>query len=660
MRISLSSAATAPYGSWRSPIDPALVASVGRGHASLYSEIQWHSGDIYWIAPQTEGSGRQAIVRLSPDGTVHEITPQGFSARSRVHEYGGGVYCVFDKTVYFSNYTDQRLYRLAPGEEPEAITPAPDSPSSLRYADGSVTPDGRTLICIRERHTPSGEVLNDIALIPTDVSDAPQAIFSGRDFYAAPRISPDGGRLCWLTWDHPNMPWDGNELWMAELDPNGAVAETSLVAGGVKESILQPMWSPQGILHFISDRTGWWNLYREQNGEIVPLAPVDADLGLPQWSFGNTSYAFLAGDRIACIYRRDGVDHLGILDANERQIDRLDIPLTAYLYLCSDEAHQLWAIAGDFQTLPSVIRIDSQTGRFDVLQRPHDLKIAQGYLSMPKAIEFPTGNGAVAHALYYPVSNKDFQGPTEERPPLIIQCHGGPTDAARSHLQLDIQYWTSRGFALVDVNYGGSAGFGRAYRSRLEGRWGEVDVEDCINAALYLVQMGEVDGERLIMRGRSAGGFTALHAITRGKAFHAAAIYSGISDLKALTHEPLKFESHYLHTLIGSAESPEEILFDRSPIHRISKVSCPMILFQGLRDQIVSPQQAQVIVDALLANHLPFAYLPFPDEGHSFRKGGTIQRCLEAELSFYSQTFDFGLSEPIKPVLVENLNRDPR
>jgi dipeptidyl aminopeptidase/acylaminoacyl peptidase len=656
----LPSIATAPYGSWRSPIDAELVASVGRGHTSLYQEIQWHAGHVYWIAPRSEEGGRQSIMRLSPDGSVLEITPQGFSARSRVHEYGGGNYCVFDKTVIFSNLTDQRLYRVTPGEEPKPITPAPDSPGSVRYADGSVTPDGRTLICVREHHTPSGEVLNDIVRIPTDGSLTPQAILSSRDFYASPRISPDGERLCWATWDHPNMPWDGNELWTANLNPDDTLTGMSLVAGGLNESILQPEWSPQGILHFVSDRSGWWNVYREENVEIVPLAPIEADLGMPQWSFGNTSYAFLSGDRIACVYHQGGIDHLGILDCHKRQIDRLDIPLTACPSICSDDMHQLWVIAGDFQTLPSVTQIDTQAGQSDILRRPLDLDLDQRYISVPHGIQFPTGTGAVAHALYYPVANKDFRGPTDERPPLIVQCHGGPTHAAKSHLQLDIQYWTSRGIAVIDVNYGGSAGFGRAYRARLEGRWGEVDVEDCINAALYLVQMGEVDGERLIMRGRSAGGFTALHAVIRGGVFHAAAIHSGISDLEALAHEPLKFEGQYLHNLIGSTGSSDDKLRERSPIHQISEVSCPLILFQGHQDPIVSPLQAQIIVDALLENRLPFAYLNFPDEGHSFRKKGNIQRCLEAEISFYSQVFDFDLSDPIKPVVVENLNMESR
>jgi dipeptidyl aminopeptidase/acylaminoacyl peptidase len=333
----------------------------------------------------------------------------------------------------------------------------------------------------------------------------------------------------------------------------------------------------------------------------------------------------------------------------------MDIPFTAYPYLCSDESDHLWAIAGDFQSLPSVVRIDSQTGDYDIRNCPLVLDIDKDYFSTPKGIEFPTGNSAIAHALYYPVSNPAYQGLREERPPLIVQCHGGPTDAARSHLQLDIQFWTSRGFAVVDVNYSGSSGYGRAYRSRINGRWGEVDVEDCINAALYLVQMGEVDGERLIIRGRSAGGFTALNAVTRSNVFHAAAIYSGISDLKALLQMSLKFESHYLHTLIGPSESLEDALDDRSPIHRISKVSCPVILFQGLRDPIVPPPQAQLIAEALHAKQMPYAYLTFPDEGHSFRNSDTIQRCMGAELSFYSQVFGIELREKIAPVKIENM-----
>ena len=462
------------------------------------------------------------------------------------------------------------------------------------------------------------------------------------------------GELAWLTWDHPRMPWDGTELWVGDLQPDGSVTDPRPVAGGRDESIFQPEWSPSCQLHFASDRTGWWNLYRLEGDEPRPLAPMEAEFGVPQWVFGLSRYTFLPDGSIACLYARDGFEHLALLRAGE-PLQRLDLPYTTYSGVHSSGDTLVFTAASPTEAA-AVIRMDLRTQKREVLGRSMSHDFDASYLSRPRPITFPTENGkATAYALYYPPHNKDYTGALGEKPPLIVASHGGPTAMTTAQLSLEIQFWTSRGFGYVDVNYGGSTGYGRPYRERLKGNWGIVDTEDCINAARYLAEQGEVDGQRLAIRGGSAGGYTTLCALVFHDDFAAGASYYGVADCEALATDTHKFESRYLDGLIGPYPEARDVYRKRSPIHYAEELSCPVILFQGLEDRVVPPAQAEEMASALRAKGLPFAYLAFEGEQHGFRKAETIQRTLEAELYFYSKVFGFPLAEQIEPVPIENL-----
>lgn len=641
----------APYGSWRSPISAATVAA---GEIPL-SAPDIAGEDVYWLEGKPGEGGRTVAVCHRASGERTELTPSSFSVRTRVHEYGGGAYLVRGSTVFFANFDDQRLYRQD-GAVPHPITPEPDTDAGTRYADGCLTPDGSLLICVRELHPQDGgEPVNELAVIPADGSAPPRTVVSGHDFFAAPHISPDGRQLTWLTWDHPRMPWDGTEMWVGDLGADATVDNVRRIAGGPRESVFQPRWSPQGELHFVSDRTGWWNLYRVADGNIEALAPTDAEFGVPLWQFGSATYTFLDDGRIACIYSREGIDRLAFL-SQDGELVTADLPYTAYSPSLRAHGDSLVFIAGSPTEAAAVIRLDTRSGEFDVLRRSVEHALDPSYVSQARPIAFPTGDGsATAHALYYPPTNPDFSGPAGEHPPLIVESHGGPTSMARAALSLATQYWTSRGFAVVDVNYGGSTGFGRAYRERLNGMWGIVDTEDCINAAGYLAGQGLADGRRLTIRGGSAGGYTTLCALVFHDDFAAGASYYGVADCEALATDTHKFESRYLDGLIGPYPQARDLYRQRSPIHYADRLSCPVILFQGLEDRVVPPAQAEMMAEAMRANGVPFAYLAFEGEQHGFRKAETITRTLEAELYFYAKVLDFPLTEPIEPVDIENL-----
>ena len=641
---------TAAYGSWKSPITSALLTSSGIG----FSEVQFSDGQVYWLESRPDEAGRVAIVRCSADGKTSDAVPQTFSTRSRAHEYGGGAYFVHKDTIFFSNFKDQRLYRQEPNREPVAITPEPPRPASLRYADGRVTPDGKTIICVRERHEEGREAINEIVSMPADGSGSPRIILEGYDFYSFPRISPDGKRLAWTCWRHPQMPWDGTELWVGELE-EGWVASAHNVAGSANESIFQPEWSPDGTLYFISDRTGWWNLYAERSNTIVPIFEIEAEIGVPQWLFGYSRYTFLSNDRVACIYDKDGLEYLGLVDLRSKKVDTLATPYTVFGCVTSDGKSTLFFGAAAGSRAAEVAALDVRNNNVRVLKRSLNVEIDAGYLSQPEPIEFPTSGGLKSYALFYPPKNKDFAGPATERPPLLVISHGGPTSATTSALRLSVQYWTSRGIAIVDVNYGGSTGYGRAYRERLKAQWGIVDVEDCINAAQYLEKRGEVDGKRMAIRGGSAGGYTTLCGLVFHDVFAAGASYYGVADLETLARDTHKFESRYEDGMVGPYPASAKLYRERSPVHFADRLSCPVILFQGLEDKVVPPSQAETMIAALRAKRLPFAYVAFPTEGHGFREAVNIQRSIEAELYFYSRIFGFTLSDSIPPVIIENL-----
>jgi len=568
-----------------------------------------------------------------------------------VHEYGGGDFTVSDSMIYFSNFADQKLYRLVPGAEPQPITLT----ENMRYADGAVDHWRNRLIYVREDHTmPGREAVNTLVSLMQDGSGDGRVLVSGNDFYSSPRLSPDGSRLAWLTWNHPNMPWDGTELWVGELQPDGSLGRCELVAGGLEESIFQPAWSPDGILHFVSNRSGWGNLYRWRDGRSEPLCEMAAELGQPQWGFGMSSYGFMAQDRIICSYAQQGVSHLASLNTATGKLDLIETPYTTIRALNAVPGHVVFV--GGSPTEPvSIIELDLNTFHTQVLCRSSSVTVDVGYLSIPQAIEFPTEHGLTAHAFYYPPRNRDYVAPAIECPPLIVHSHGGPTAASSNVFSLRTQYWTSRGFAMLDVNYGGSTGYGREYRRRLEGQWGVVDIDDCVNAARYLVDRGLADGNRLAITGESAGGYTTLGALTFRDTFKAGASHYGLSELEAFVTDTHKFESRYMERLIGPYPQQRDLYYERSPINFTDRLSCPVIFFQGLDDKIVPPSQAELMVEALRKKGLPVAYIAFPGEQHGFRRAENIKRATEGELYFYSRIFGFPLADPIEPVAIDNL-----
>ncbi len=637
----------APYGSWKSPITSDLIVS----STIAFDLIAVDGEDVYWTEMRPAEGGRYVVVRRTPDGVARDVTPARFNARTLVHEYGGGAFAVAGGAVYFSNFADQRLYRQTPGTLPEPLTPS----GTWRYADGVVDHRRGRIICVREDHTdPAREAQNTLVSVDLQRPTEGRVLVSGNDFYSNPRLSPDGARLAWLTWRHPNMPWDGTMVWVAEVGEDGALRRPERVAGGDAESIFQPEWSPAGVLHFVSDRTGWWNLYRWLAGRVEPLYGMDAEFGAPQWVFGISTYAFESAGQIVCAYKRHCAWRLARLDTVARTLQGVELP---YSEIGGIRAGAGWVVfeAGSPEAFNAIVRLDLRTGRSETLRRASAATVGPGYVSVPKAIEFPTEHGKTAHGLFYTPRNRDVAAPAGEQPPLLVRSHGGPTSAASATLNLGIQYWTSRGFAVLDVNYGGSTGYGRSYRERLNGQWGVVDVDDCVNGARYLVEQGLVDGRRLAIRGGSAGGYTTLCAMTFRSIFGAGASHFGIGDLEVFVRDTHKFESRYLDRLVGPFPERRDVYRARSPIHFVDRISCPMILFQGLEDKIVPPNQAEMMVEAVRAKGLPVAYVPFEGEQHGFRKAENIKRALEGELYFYSRVFGFPLADPVDPVHIDNL-----
>lgn len=636
----------APYGSWKSPLTAKMVAA---GEIGL-EQVRLDGKDIYWIERRPQENGRKVIVRRSSDGRIADVTPPGFNARTRVHEYGGGDYAVRSGTIVFSNFADQRLYLQIENAAPRPVTPT----GSLRFADGIIDARRTALFCVREDHGSGGEPSNSIVKMALDSENIGTVLASGNDFYSSPRLSPDGSRMAWLTWNHPNMPWDGTELWQANVDSDGSLIGAIRVTGGAGESICQPQWSPSGVLHFISDRTGWWNLYRFSGSQIDPIYSMTAEFGEPHWVFGGSLYAFANETEMLCTYTKDGRACLAILDGVAKTLEPIEFPYSAISSVHANGTHGVFIAASEKEPA-SVVALDLKTRTSQVLRRSRADNVDSGYLSQPRAVEFSTANSATAHAFFYPPANRDFEAPSTDKPPLVVISHGGPTSASSASLRYGIQYWTSRGIAVLDVNYRGSSGYGRAYREALKGQWGIADVDDCVNGARFLVDGGHVDPKRLAIRGGSAGGYTTLCALTFRETFKAGASHYGISDLEALATDTHKFESRYLDSLIGPYPQRRDLYVARSPIHFTDRLDCPMILFQGLEDKVVPPNQAEKMFEAVRQKKLPVAYVTFPGEQHGFRKAENIQRALEAELYFYSKIFRFELLDPIAPVPIENL-----
>ncbi len=639
----------APYGSWKSPITAELLASTYVG----LDELRIDGNDVYWNELRPTDKGRNVIVQRKPDGTLTDITPPGFSARTRVHEYGGGCYLVQNGTVYFSNYTDQRFYRQDPASDPRPLTP----PVDMRYADSVFDQKRTRIISIREDHTlKTPQPVNTIVSLDPEKENEGKILVSGNDFYSTPRLSPDGSKLAWLTWNHPNMPWDGTELWIADVKPDGSLGQAEKIAGGLEESIYQTEWSPDGELYFSSDRTGWWNLHRWHNNEVEALYPMEAEFGLPQWGFGSHTFVFESQDRIVCAYTKNGLWNLASLNLRKKTLEPIETSISQI-----DRGNiavkngQVFLIGGSATEPSSIVRIDLSSRATEILHRSREITVGKEYISIPNAIEFPTESGRTAFAFFYPPKNPEYEAPQTEKPPLLVVSHGGPTSAGPSTLRYEIQYWTSRGIGVVDVNYGGSTGYGREYRKRLNDQWGIVDVQDCVNATRYLAGRGQADGERLGIRGGSAGGYTTLCALAFTDTFKAGASYFGVSDLELLAKDTHKFESRYLDKLVGPYPERRDIYRARSPIDHVDGISSALILFQGLEDKVVPPDQSEKIFQAVKAKGLPVAYIPYEWEQHGFRRAENIKRSYEAELYFYSKIFQFNPADPIEPVTIENL-----
>ena len=641
----------APYGTWKSPLTAARVTA---GSLRL-DQIALDGDDVYWIEGRASEGGRYVIVRRTPDGRMSDVTPAAFNVRSRVHEYGGGAYAVHRGTVYFSNYDDQRVYRQAPGATPQALTR-----EGYFYADYFIDAPRDRVWCVREDHTRAGaEPINTIVAINA-TSGVDQVIVSGADFYSDPILSPDEKRFAWLQWNHPNMPWDGTELWLADLKADGSLGTRARIAGGVDESIFQPEFSPDGTLYFISDRTGYWNLYRTgQSGNVDALYPMEADWGKPQWTFSAASYAFITATRLAVTYSDKGRWKLALVETDPRKFEPIALTLEAMESIRAT-SRAVYFIGGSPTQATSIARMTLAAAEAEILRSSTGDRLDPQIISVPEAVTYrsaatPSGQPLDVHAFYYAPRHPHFAAPPGDRPPLLVLSHGGPTSAASDVLDPRIQFWTSRGFAVLDVNYRGSSGFGRAYRDRLKTQWGVADVADCVNGARYLADAGKADPNRLIIRGGSAGGYTTLAALTFHDVFNAGASYYGISDVEVLARDTHKFESRYLESLIGPYPAAREIYRQRSPIHFTDRLSCPLILFQGLEDKVVPPNQAEMMVEAVRRKGLPVAYVPFPGEQHGFRREENIIRSLEAELYFYGAVFKFDIADNVESVPIYNL-----
>jgi dipeptidyl aminopeptidase/acylaminoacyl peptidase len=625
-----------PCGSWPSPLGADRVAGAAVRLAAPRSD----RGAVYWLEQRPAEGGRHVVVRRSPDGACADLTPAGFSARTRVHEYGGGAFAVKDGTLTFANIVDQRVYRQAvAGGPPVPLTP----PGTWRYAD--LTPDPRRgrLLGVREEALPGrAEPVSAIVAVRLDAAgdDPGTVLAAGDDFHAAPRPSPDGEALAWLAWSHPSMPWDGCELRVARLGRDGRPADPVRVAGGPHESVFQPEWGADGALYFVSDRSGWWNLYRWRDGSVEALAPVDAECGVAQWLFGMSTYALLADGTLVCALAREGTWELARLVPGARELEPVPTPYTVLADLAPDGDRVLATASGPVDG-PAVVRVDPGRGSVEVLRRAAEAALPPEWIAPPEPARLPAPDGATVHGFLYRPRNPGCRVPAGERPPLLVRCHGGPTAAAVPALDLGVQFWTTRGLAVLDVNYGGSTGYGRAYRERLAGAWGVVDVADCITAARHLAGRGEADPGRLAIRGSSAGGFTVLCALAFHDAFQAGAVYYGVSDLAALARETHKFEARYLDRLVGPYPEAAETYHARSPVHHAAGIRVPVVFFQGLEDPVVPPDQTERMVAALRARGVPVEYLAFPEEAHGFRQAQTLRQCLEAELAFYGRVFGF-------------------
>ncbi len=636
-----------PFGSWPSPLSVDLAVASARS----LREPHFDGSRLTWIEGRPEERGRSVVMSLDQENRPVDVTPAGFDARTRVHEYGGGAYTVSTGLVVFSNFADGHLYRNTIGDQPDQLT----HEAGLRYADLLIDAARSRVLCVVEDHRFSATEPRNLVGAVSLADGSLTELTGGADFFSTPRLNAAGDRLAWLQWNRPNMPWDGTELWVGHLARDGSVGTAHQIAGSLTESIVQPTWAPDGSLIFASDRTGWWNLYRwrESDEMAVALAPMDAEFAGPAWQFGLSSFQPLKDGRIAAVARSKGRDRLYLLSDDAEPV-MVPLRWTELDYLVASGT-VVAAVVGS-ATEPSAVAIwDMDAPDPVVVRSGGERPIDADWISIPQPVEFPTTNGETAHALLYEPVNPTVSGPDGERPPLVLISHGGPTSNAVSRFNATIQFFTTRGFAVVDVDYGGSTGYGREYRNRLRGNWGIVDLEDCVNAARWLAWRGTVDGSRMAIRGGSAGGYTTLCALTFTDVFSAGASYFGVGDLEALARDTHKFESRYLDLMVAPYPDGVQVYRDRSPIHFVDRIKVPVLVLQGADDKVVPQAQADLLVAALRRNRVPCAYLLFQGEGHGFRQADNIRRSLEAELSFYGQVFGFIPADDLPPLNVERL-----
>lgn len=648
-----------PFGSWTSP----LAASDIAAGVIKVGQPQWDGEDLYWLEGRPLEGGRNVIVRRSASGKIEDMLHAPFNARTRVHEYGGGDYLVADGTIYFSNFADQQVYVSKAGALPSFLA----GNDRTRFADYNFDRKRKLLFCVMETH---GEKEHDVANSIVSINEKGEIteIASGADFYMSPRISPDGRFACYVQWNHPNMPWDESELYLAQLDEAGKPTCVERVAGGKELSVSQPQWGYDGTLYFANEETGYWNLYKiaaehlreslskDLYSKAVPVLNEQREHALPAWVFGMSSYAPLKDGGVLLSANDRGSWELVLLEEDKNggmKPLRINAPYTSFAAVRAGDKHAAMC-AGAPDAFTALVSFDLKEHAFRAERATTEMRVDKKYISKPQTIEFKTEDNKTAFAFFYPPKNDDFEAPAGELPPLIVFSHGGPTGQTSNVLSLSVQYWTSRGFAIVDVNYGGSTGFGREYRERLKRSWGVVDMHDCENAARYLANKGLVDKDRMAIAGGSAGGYTTLCALTFGNVFRAGASHFGVSDLEALALDTHKFESRYLDRLVGDYPAEKDIYIARSPIHHTDKLSCPIIFLQGTEDKVVPPSQSEAMVEALKAKKLPVSYVLFEGEQHGFRQAKNIARALEAELYFYSRVFDFPLGNPVEPVEIMN------
>ncbi|HEY2466201.1 MAG TPA: prolyl oligopeptidase family serine peptidase [Steroidobacteraceae bacterium] len=640
--------AIAPYGSWASPLSAAALAAGGINFADLRSA----NGSLYWVENVPARGGEVALFRLG-DGTIAQVTPNGANVRTRVHEYGGAPFIAVGDTVYYSQLSDQRLYELKRGG-----TPTPVTPPNYRYADCIALPgaakSAAALLCVREDHTDPAHVRNTLVRLSLPITGAGEVLFDGSDFVSYPRLSPDGRRLAFITWNHPNMPWDGTELKVAELTAAG-LKPAATAAGGAAESVLEPQWAADGTLYFISDRSGFWNLYAHRAAGDQPIWPRAAEFATPLWSFGQSNYVLLDYGHAVLCFRQRGIARLAVVDLKKSTGRELDLPYVEFSHLTRIDSQHVAAVAGAAKSLTSIVSIDIASGKATTLHTAGESPLQGDAISTAVPIDFPSAHGRTAHAFYYAPTNPRFRAAPNTLPPLIALVHGGPTSQASPALRSGVQFWTSRGIAVVDVNYGGSSGYGRAYRQLLNGNWGVVDVEDVIAAVRFLTGTQRADPKRTTISGGSAGGYTVLVALSTGDVFHAGTDRFGVSDMTALARDTHKFESRYVDSLIGPLPQAQKIYDSRSPLNHLDGFKVPVLVLQGADDPVVPPNQSQRIVDALRARHVPVAYILYPGESHGFRKPETVINAQQAELSFYGQVFGFTPADRLPPLSIEGL-----